>query len=56
MRSKITIVVEHVEFRPEFKKDANPAAEGAAVSGIPYDDEDENALAMAEKELEAVTF
>ena len=56
MRSKITIVAEHVEFRPEFKKDINPAAEGTAVSGIPYDDEDENALAMSGKELEAVTF
>ena len=58
LRSKITIVAEHVEFRPEFKKDSKPAAEGAVVSEIPYDDfpDDENALAMAEKELEAVTF
>jgi single-strand DNA-binding protein len=28
-RSKISIVAEHVEFRPEFKKDAKPQAEDA---------------------------
>jgi single-strand DNA-binding protein len=56
--SRVTIVAEHVEFRPEFKKDTKSA-------GIPYDDEhadDENnvhALEMAGKEAEysqAVVF
>ncbi|MCL2441694.1 MAG: single-stranded DNA-binding protein [Treponema sp.] len=53
--SKINIVAEHVEFRPEFKKDSKPIT-------IPYDDDisiddsDEPVLAMAGKELEAVAF
>ena len=57
-RSKVTIIADHVEFRPEFKKDAK-AAEGAAASNIPYDDlpeEEDGVPAMAGKELEAVTF
>jgi len=55
-RSKVSIVAEHVEFRPEFKKDTT------TVTGIPFDDEldaDEggiSVLAMAGKELEAVAF
>jgi single-strand DNA-binding protein len=61
-RSKISIVAEHVEFRPEFKKDAKPPAEDAVT--VPYEDysgeEDESgegALAMAaERELETVAF
>ena len=58
--SKVSIVAEHVEFRPEFKKDEKPAAEGM-IHGIPYDDDPDNenveneegVLAMAG---EAVTF
>jgi single-strand DNA-binding protein len=61
-RSKISIVAEHVEFRPEFKKDAKPPAEDAVT--VPYDDypdeaeengEGEFALA-AEREHETVAF
>jgi single-strand DNA-binding protein len=54
--SKITIVAEHVEFRPEFKKEAKPAVD------VPYDDDyegeenGESVMAMAEKELETVAF
>jgi single-strand DNA-binding protein len=61
--SRITIVAEHVEFRPEFKKDAKPAADTvAADSEIPYEEDydgEENgepALAMAGSELEPVVF
>jgi len=54
--SKVTIVAEHVEFRPEFKKEA------ASVPNIPYDDEydseesGEPVLAAAGRELETVAF
>jgi single-strand DNA-binding protein len=54
--SRVTIVAEHVEFRPEFKKEANPAP------NVLYDDEyegDENGdpvFAMAGKEVEAAVF
>jgi single-strand DNA-binding protein len=54
--SRVTIVAEHVEFRPEFKKEANPA------QNVPFDDEyegDENeepVFAAAGKELEAAVF
>jgi single-strand DNA-binding protein len=50
-RSRVTIVAEHVEFRPEFKKDAK------SVSSVSYNEEekDEHALAMADKQMEAVT-
>jgi len=59
-RSRISIVAEHVEFRPEFKKEAR----NTSSQEIPYDDEfaaeenDESAMAMAvqEKELAAVAF
>ena len=62
-RSKIFIVADHVEFRPEFKKDAKQASGNAnGNTGIPYDDEipgedaAEVILAAAEKELAAVAF
>jgi single-strand DNA-binding protein len=54
--SRVTIVAEHVEFRPEFKKETNP------VPNVPYDDEyegdenDEPVFATAGKELEAAVF
>ena len=60
--SRITIVAEHVEFRPEFKKDAKPAADGIAVnSDSPYEDYPdeeigEPVLAMVDRELEPVAF
>jgi len=53
-RSRISIVAEHVEFRPEFKKDAKPAENTVFDDDV---DIDETAvMAMAEKELEAVAF
>ena len=62
-RSKVTIVAEHVEFRPNLKKDqktdASAAAENAPsayVGNLVDEDfgENEETLAMAGKELEAV--
>jgi len=56
--SRVTIVAEHVEFRPEFRKDVKTVSS----SDAPFDDEldneaeDARALGMAEKELAAVTF
>lgn len=56
LRSKVTIVAEHVEFRPEFKKDTKTVTEGTEdmrpedmqpedmqpeVAEIPYDDLEE---------------
>ena len=63
--SKVSIVAEHVEFRPEFKKDEKSAAETASeenvISEVPYDDEpededSEDVFAMAKKELETAAF
>ena len=59
--SKISIVAEHVEFRPEFKKETKAAGQGDSESDIqiddyPEDEESENALAMAGKQLEPVVF
>jgi len=63
--SKIAIVAEHVEFRPEFKKEANnekplPAGEEMAMAAQEYPDDDtlaegDGAPVMTEV-LEAVTF
>ena len=58
--SRVTIVAEHVEFRPEFKKDAKHAAPENS-----YDEEEEEyegeengepVFAMEGKEAEAVAF
>jgi single-strand DNA-binding protein len=61
--SRITIVAEHVEFRPEFKKEARPPADEIPMNAVPsYEDEypdEETAgpvLAMVDKELETVVF
>jgi single-strand DNA-binding protein len=58
--SRVTIVAEHVEFRPEFKKEGKTAAtETIANQDISYDDyseEDESILAVASKEIEPVVF
>jgi single-strand DNA-binding protein len=59
-RSRVSIVAEHVEFRPEFRKEGKTSSS----SGVSFDDEfetDENdvevmAMAMQEKELAEVTF
>jgi single-strand DNA-binding protein len=60
-QSRITIVAEHVEFRPEFKKETKSQAEDPAVSQISYDDypdedADEGILKAAQRELEPVVF
>jgi len=61
--SRITIVAEHVEFRPEFRKEEKHVTENAVVNQDPnsydyYPDEenDEFAMRIAEKETEAVVF
>jgi len=54
--SRVTIVAEHVEFRPEFKKETK------SVQEIPDEDEYESeengepVMAMEEKEVETVAF
>jgi single-strand DNA-binding protein len=64
--SKVTIVAEHVEFRPEFKKDSNAektqsVTEGIAVAAQEYSDddsytEDNGVPAMADALEPVVTF
>ena len=61
--SRVTIVAEHVEFRPEFKKEARPPSDEIPMNAVPsYEDDfpDEETggpvLAMAGKELESVVF
>jgi len=61
--SRITIVAEHVEFRPEFKKEARPPADEIPMNAVSsyeddYADEETGGpvLAMADKELEPVVF
>jgi len=60
LHSRISIVAEHVEFRPDFKKNENakPVEQKTTVDSEDYLDEeiDDPVLAMAEKELEPVTF
>jgi single-strand DNA-binding protein len=45
--SRVSIVAEHVEFRPEFKKDGKQA---------PADETDLPVLAPADKQLEGIAF
>ena len=58
--SKVTIVAEHVEFRPEFKKDAKHAAPENSFEEEEeeYEGEEngEPVFAMEGKEVEAVAF
>ena len=61
--SRITIVAEHVEFRPEFKKEAKPDGDEISAQEV-LSCEDDNpdeetggpVLAMADSELESVVF
>jgi len=55
-RSKVTIVAEHVEFRPEFKKDSKTVNEPAEEMETITDGDDEALMEKAKKELAAVTF
>ena len=54
--SRISIVAEHVEFRPEFRKEAKPPVDSFDDEDYAGDENGEPAMAMAGKELEAVTF
>ena len=61
--SRITIVAEHVEFRPEFKKEAKPDGDEISAKAVlscedDYPDEETGGpvLAMADSELESVVF
>jgi len=54
--SRVTIVAEHVEFRPEFKRDTKQASEPAYDDEFSGDESEEPVLAAAGKELETVIF
>jgi len=54
--SRVTIVAEHVEFRPEFKKDSKPAPENSYDEDFENEENGEAVMAMEEKEVEAVAF
>ncbi|WP_461246709.1 single-stranded DNA-binding protein [Treponema sp. R6D11] len=54
--SRVTIVAEHVEFRPEFKKDVKPATEISFEDDYEDEENGEAVMAMEEKEVEAVAF
>ena len=49
MRSRIIIVAEHVEFKPQFNKDKQPGADAAQ-------EKDEAAAEEQEEDKEAVSF
>lgn len=49
MHSRIIIVAEHVEFKPQFNKDKQPGADGA-------EEKDEAAAEEQEEDKEAVSF
>lgn len=58
-QSRVTIVADHVEFRPEFKKETKPVSQEPVNSEIPYDDyseeeTDEAVLELAKREFEPV--
>ena len=55
-RSKISIVAEHVEFRPEFKKDAKTAEIQNEADISPEGEEDEFFMSKARNELAAAAF
>jgi len=56
--SRVTIVAEHVEFRPDFKKEKPVAELIAADSEVPYSGNETNInnFAVIDNELEAVAF
>jgi single-strand DNA-binding protein len=61
--SRITIIAEHVEFRPEFKKEEKPVMESAIVNQdansydyYPDEENDEAVMGIPEKEMEPVVF
>jgi len=55
-RSRISIVAEHVEFRPEFKKEQKQTPENSYEEDFDSDANDERVLAMANKEMESAAF
>ncbi|MDR2543060.1 MAG: single-stranded DNA-binding protein [Treponema sp.] len=57
--SRVTIVAEHVEFRPEFKKEGKTSSEAiVAEPALHYTDDDKEDIRASEtiKELEPVMF
>jgi len=61
--SRITIIAEHVEFRPEFKKEEKPVTENAVVNQdaasydyYPDEENEEAVMRIPEKEMEPVVF
>jgi len=54
--SRISIIAEHVEFRPEFKKETKTTQESSFDDEAEVDGSEEPAMAMAGKELAAVAF
>jgi len=61
--SRITIIAEHVEFRPEFKKEEKTVTENAVLNQdtnsddyYPDDENDEAVMRIQEKEMESVVF
>jgi len=54
--SKVTIVAEHVEFRPEFKKETKSAQEIPDDDDYESEENGEPVTAMEEKEVETVAF
>jgi single-strand DNA-binding protein len=55
-RSKVTIVAEHVEFRPDFKKDAKPATEAQSEDDFSSDENDASVLEAASSSMPAMAF
>jgi len=55
-RSKVTIVAEHVEFRPEFKKDAKSASEVSAEEHFSGDENNVSVLEAALSREPAMAF
>ena len=56
--SRVTIIAEHVEFRPDFKKEST-TQKNAAVSEVPYEDLADEEIGIPVKvnrEAELVTF
>ena len=54
--SRISIIAEHVEFRPEFKKESKPALETSYDEDPEIEVGNEQEMAMTEKELASVAF
>jgi len=54
--NRIQIIAEHVEFRPEFKKDKLPENGEISADDERYEENDMDQVAVEEKELEVIPF